>query len=174
MDNLLKKAISTILTSIGYSKKEKEKTVSLMEIQIKNKEQERLQKVRELRSKTPKERWKIIWNFIRKWKRDKLKGYDTEQPFEQILPFSEEEKKQWRELRNLAIWCIDKREKNPPYYTKVEEFRWRKAVLSAQKRWEAEKELKRLDKENKEVKRGRKRKNRRRRKKVLINVTIST
>lgn len=164
MDNILKKAIGTILTSIGYSQKEKEKSISLMEIQIQNRKQERLQKVIELRSKTPKERWKIIWNFIRKWRRDKLKGYDTEQPFEESLPFSEEEKKQWIELTKLAMNCFIKREKATLLKTRVEEFMWRKAVLSAQKRWEIEEELKRLDKNNQEVKRGRKHKKRRRKK----------
>jgi hypothetical protein len=159
MDNLLKKVLSTVLTSIGYSKKEKEKTVSLIEIQIKNRQHERLQKAIELRNKTPKERWKIVWNSIRKYRRDNLKGYDTEQPFEKILPFSEEEKEQWIKLRVLAIRCLNERQKEPA--NKIKEFLWRKDELSLQKfilhlqkLEEAEEELKRLDKQNKEVRKG--------------------
>lgn len=168
--SFFRKTFDKILNKLGYHKN---KEISFFEIMIQNREQERLRKTTELRSKTPKEKWKIMWNFIRKYKRDKNKGYETEQPFERILPFSEEEKEQWKELRKLAINCFKAREEKS--INKVENFKWFKCACELQKSEQAKKELKWLDKENEIVKKGRRRKKRRHRKKeILINVTIST
>lgn len=170
--SFFRKTVNKILEKLGYHKK---KEISYIEIMIKNREQERLQKAMELRNKTPKERWEIMWNFIRKYQRDKNKGYETEEPFEKILPFSEEEKEQWTALRKLAISCLNARQDKP--VNKIENFRWWKDACNLHESEKIKQELKRLDKENEEVRTGRKRKKRNRRKQeqeIMINVTIST